>query len=73
MTINVLNSVLLDSYHQPARFLKADKDLAKNHASKDIKFPFKIRDVHKTEKNSSIAISFFGYETKVKYPIYVSK
>ena len=50
MTINVLNSVLLDSYHQPARFLKADKDLAKNHASKDIKFPFKIRDVHKTEK-----------------------
>ena len=73
MTINVLNSVLLDSYHQPARFLKADKDLAKNLASKDIKFPFKIRDIHKTEKNNPVAISFFGYETKVKYLIYVSK
>ena len=36
---------------------------------KDIKFTVKTRDIHKIEKKNSI----FGYENKVKYPIYVSK
>ena len=40
---------------------------------KDIKFPVKVRDTQKVEKNSSISISVFGYEKKVKYPITVSK
>ena len=34
----------------------------------------KSRDIHKIEKkNNSIGISFFCYENKVKYPIYISK
>ena len=37
------------------------------------KFPVKIKDIYKIEKNNSISISVFGYENKVKYPIYVSK
>ena len=40
---------------------------------RDIKFPVKSRDIHKIEKRNSIGIIVFGYENKVKYPIYVSK
>ena len=38
-----------------------------------MKFPVKTRDIHKMEKKNSIGISVFGYENKVKCPIYVSK
>ena len=38
-----------------------------------IKFPVKIRDIHKIEKTNSIGTSVFGYENKEKHPIYVSK
>ena len=31
---------------------------------KDIKFPVKIRDIHKIEKNNLIGISVLGYEDK---------
>ena len=37
------------------------------------KFPVKTRDIRKIEKKEFIAISVFGYENKVKCPIYVSK
>ena len=40
---------------------------------KDIKFPVKVRDIHKIEKNNSIGISVFGYGNKEKHPIYASK
>ena len=40
---------------------------------KDIKFPVKIRDIHKIEKKNSISISVCGNENKEKHPIYVSK
>ena len=46
------------------------KDFAKKL---DIKFPVKIRDIHKIKKNNSIGIRAFGYENKEKRPIYVSK
>ena len=59
--------------HHLARITKADKDFAKRLDFKDIKFPVKIRDIHKIEKGNSISISVFGYENKEKYPIYVSK
>ena len=59
--------------HNPRRVTKADKDFAKRLDFKDIKFPVKIRDIHKIEKKNSIDISVFGYENKEKYPIYVSK
>ena len=59
--------------HHPARITKDDKDFAKRLDFKDIKFPGKTRDVHEIEKNNCIGISVFGYENKVKYPIYVSK
>ena len=56
-----------------ARITKADKDLAKKRNFKGIKFPVKIRDIHKIERKASIGISAFGYENKGKHPIYVSK
>ena len=58
---------------KPARITKADKDFAKKLDFKDIKFPAKIRDIHKIEIKDSIDISVFDYENKEKYPIYVSK
>ena len=57
----------------PARITKADKDFTKKLDFKDIKFPVKIRDIHKIGKNNFIDISIFGYENKEKYPIYESK
>ena len=54
--------------HHPARITKSDKDLVKN-----IKFPVKIRDIHKIEKYNSNHNSNFGYQNNEKYPIYVSK
>ena len=59
--------------HYPRRITKADKDFAKRLDFKDMKFPVKIRDIHKIEKKNSINISVFGYENKEKHPIYVSK
>ena len=58
--------------HHPARITKADKDFAKKLDCKDVKFPVKIRDIHKIEKKNYIGISVFGYENKEKHPIYVS-
>ena len=57
--------------HHPARVKKADKNFAKRLDL--IKFPVETRDIHKIEKKNSIGISVFGYENKVKYPIYLSK
>ena len=50
----------------PARITKSDKDFAKKLDFKDIKFPVKVRDIHKVEKNNSVGISVFGYENKEK-------
>ena len=59
--------------HNPRRITQADKDFAKRLRFKDIKFPAKIRDIHKIEKKNSIGISVFSYENREKYPINVSK
>ena len=40
---------------------------------RDIKFPVKIKDIHKIEKKYSISISVIRYENKEKHAIYVSK
>ena len=49
------------------------KILPKKFDFKDIKFPVKVRDIHKIEKKNSIGISVFGYKNKEKHPIYVLK
>ena len=76
--MNALNGVNIVRYlnpanKYPARITKADKDFAKKLDFKDIKFPVKIRGIHKIEKKTSIGISVFGYENNEKHPIYVSK
>ena len=43
----------------PARITKADKDLVKKIDFRDIEFPVKISDIHKTEKKKFICISVF--------------
>ena len=72
--INVQNTVdsecskcCLGRYLKPAdhtlrRITEADKDFAKRLDFKDIKFPVKIRDIHKIEKRNSIGGSVFGYK-----------
>ena len=60
------------NYH-PARITKAGKDFAKNLYFKDIRFPVKIRDIHKIGINNFIGISVFGNEIRKKYSIYVSQ
>ena len=56
---------LLAADHQPARVWKVDRMLEGELDIKDIKFPIKIRDIHKIEKkNYSIGISILGYENK---------
>ena len=61
------------AYHHTVRITKADKDFAKKLDFKDIRFPFKIRDIQQIEKKNSISIIVFGYENKEKHPTYVSK
>ena len=43
--------------HHPAKITKAEKDLARKLDFKDIKFPVKIRDIHKNKKHNFITIS----------------
>ena len=62
MIINSLNPV----DHNPRIITKAGKDFAKNLDFKNIKFPVKVKDIHKIEKENSIGISVFGYEIKEK-------
>ena len=58
---------------KPARTTKADKYFAKKLHFKEIKFPVKVRDIHKTEKKIPSTLVFFGYKNKEKHPIYLSK
>ena len=46
--------------HHPARMAKADKDFAKKLDFEDIKFPVKIRDIHKI----LLALAFLVMKTK---------
>ena len=44
--------------HHPASIRKNDKDFARKHDFKDIKFPVKIRDIQKVEKKIASASVF---------------
>ena len=60
--------------HHPARIRKANKNSEKRLDFKGIRFPIKTRDIQKIEKKkNSFGIIVFGYQNKVKYPVYISK
>ena len=61
-----LNHQYLHSADHPARIRKIDKLFGDELDFEDIKFPVKIKDIHRIEKNS-IGISVSGYERKEKY------
>ena len=63
--------MVLSQILNPKIITKTDKDFAKKLDFKDIKFPVKVRDIHKIEKKNPIRISVFGDENKEKHPIYV--
>ena len=67
----LFNQIFAD--HNPAKITNGDEDSAKWIYFKDNKFPVKTRGIHKIWKKNSIGIGGFGYENKVKYPIFVSK
>ena len=50
----------------PARITETDKEFAKKPDLKDIRFPVKIRNIHKIEKKNSIDISVLGMKIKKK-------
>ena len=51
--------------HNPTRITKSDKDFAKRLDFKDIKFPVKMRDIHKIEKKRiPLALVFLVMKTK---------
>ena len=58
--------------HNPKRFTKADKEIAKKLDFKDIKFPVKVTDFLKIEKKSFMLVFFF---IKIPKPsnIYMNK
>ena len=45
--------------HHPARITKGDKDFAKKIDFKDVKYPVKIRDIHKIEKKKKRSALLF--------------
>ena len=59
--------------HHPARIRKVDKDFAKELDFKDIKFPIKIKYIHKIEKKELYQPYGFWLWNKEKYPIYMLK
>ena len=69
----MFSQILNPADHHPARITKAHKGFEKRLDFKDIKFPVKIRDIHRIENKNSIGIIVFGYENKEKHPIYVSE
>ena len=77
MIMNALNGVWSDTERLQIiiqhKLQETDKDFTKRFDFKSIKLPLKTRDILKTEKKNSIGINVFGYQNKVKYPIYVSK
>ena len=71
--MNALNRYLNPTDHNPRRITKADRNFAKKPDFQDMKFPVKIRDIHKNEEKNSIVICAFGYGNKEKHLTYVSK
>ena len=50
--------------HHPARITKADKDFAKKLDFKDIKFPVKVKDIHKIEETNQSPLVFLIMKIK---------
>ena len=50
--------------HHPARITKADKDIAKKLDFKDIKFPVKVKDIHKIEETNPSPLVFLIMKIK---------
>ena len=57
----------------PQRIKKSDKAFIENLNYSGIEFPVTTKQYNKIEKQNEININVFGYESKQKYPIYVSK
>ena len=64
--------VLVRCLH-PARIRKIDEIVADELDFEDIKFPVKIKYIHKIEKQNYIGIIVLGYGNNNKHPIYISK
>ena len=73
MIVNVLNCIWLDTYHHPASAREIDKLFGNKLDFEYVKFLVKITDICKIVRKNRISIRVFSYESKVKYPSYVSK
>ena len=69
----VLGQILKSSKSSPSKNYKSWQRFFKETDFKEIKFPVKIRDIHKLEKKNVLGISIFGYENIGRHPVYVSK
>ena len=50
--------------HHPARITKADEDFAKKLDFKDIKFPVKVKDIHKIKETNPSPLVFLIMKIK---------
>ena len=57
----------------PERVKLSDKNFAPTLDYSGISFPVQIKDVGKIEKQNSVNINIFGYESETLYPIRVSE
>ena len=69
----ILSQILKSRRSSPSKNYKNWQRFCQKAWFKDIKFPVKIRGIHRIEEKNSISISVFGYENKEKHPISVSK
>ena len=69
----MLGQILKSSKSSPSKNYKSWQRFFKETDFKEIKFPVKIRDIHKLEKKNVLGISIFGYENIGRHPVYVSK
>ena len=67
----VISGILIHKTKILIEFKKFDEALRLDYTN--VQFPVKINDYNKIEKQDNININVFGYENKLKYPIYVSK
>ena len=61
---------LVKIHHE--RINKKLRETSKTNNWEKLKFPVKLNDINKFEKNSSISVNVFGYE-KLVYPLKISE
>lgn len=58
---------------EPERIKKVDRAAVPRLNYDGVNFPVSIKDYNRVERQNSINVNVFGYESKQSYPIYISE